>query len=102
MVLLPLYGLVARNILSWMYHIFVNFLTIEMLRGIRKCRRVDYLAVMKQVPIIACCWRRKCLPRFSHNRAITSFSHSSTDILFTKIMISLTYLSKQVHLLNLH
>ncbi len=61
---------------------------------IRMCRRVDYLEIIKQVPIIACCWRRKCLPRFSLNRAITSFFHCSTDILFTKIMIYLTLLLK--------
>jgi hypothetical protein len=56
-------GLVARNILSLIY----NFTAKEMLWGLRKWRRVDYLAIMKQVPIIACCRYRKCLPRFSHN-----------------------------------
>ncbi len=41
LVLLPLYGLVARNVLSWIFHIFVNFSTKEKLWGIRKCRRVQ-------------------------------------------------------------
>jgi hypothetical protein len=101
-VLTHLYLFAFYSTTKWVCCLQTGFTAKEMLWGVRKCRRVDYLAIMKHVPIIARCWYRKCLPRFSHNMAITFFSHSSTDILFTKIMIYLSYFFKYVNLRNLH